>query len=385
MKLGFYYHIPVVLSSGRIGMPAFLGLFVDSLAEKVNELVLFMHSTSESAEADYLIISDNVTLVSLGKRAPAYTRYFFPSFFLGQVRKELRECDFLIVRSPSPLAPGFTKYVSSDKLIYMVIGSYKEGLKYLVQPWYKGWLIKQLNLLMHNSLQKALVGKRVIVNSQVLFDCYKSISSEILLAFTTTLTKEDFYFNENRCADPSNIKILFVGRFDLAKGLNEALQALSELRTRKISATLHLVGWDQDNSGMTKYLKEKAKKLDVASFLFFHGRKKTGAELFQFYREADIYILPSYHEGFPRTIWEALANSIPVVCTSVGSIPFFLENEIEVLMVPPRESAGLTSAIIRIISDNDLRVKLVRNGFKKVEEITLGNQSSRIVDFINSN
>ena len=68
---------------------------------------------------------------------------------------------------------------------------------------------------------------------------------------------------------------------------------------------------------------------NLTDIIFFHGRDKYGAPLFNFYRKSDIFIHPTYHEGFPRVLWEAAVNCSPIVTTSVGGIPNLLQNYLE--------------------------------------------------------
>jgi len=382
MRLGFYYHIPIHLKpDGNIGMPAFLGRFIDSLAEEVEELILFMHTSERNLDVEYYLSSKNVRVVNLGIKRPAYIRFFFPSIFLKNWTTEIKACDYFLIRSPSPLASAFSNYVETSKQVYMVVGSYREGLKYLHPSWYKAWLVKALNILMHYDFERKLKSKRLIVNSQVLYDAYKKSAKSIFLTQTTTLNEDSFFFNLERCNNPDDYKILYVGRLDLAKGLKESVESISLLRQRGIKATLHLVGWD-DTGKVINYLKNLALKLSIDNYIIFHGKKIAGPELFSYYQTSDIYILPSYHEGFPRTIWEAFANSIPVISTSVGSIPLFLQQNVHACLIKPKSPVALSFAIEKIISDKIYRETLIRNAYGMAGNITLKKQSKKIIEFI---
>jgi len=153
------------------------------------------------------------------------------------------------------------------------------------------------------------------------------------------------------------------------------------------SIKVHFVGWEE-NSGklVEKQIIKLAEKSNMKDRIFFHGKKSVGAELFSFYRIAQVYVLPtqSHSEGFPRTIWEAMANCIPVVTTNVGSIPYFIKNEKHALLVEPCRTDELHLAVKRIIEDDILRKKLIRNAFDLVKEVTLETQSRRLIGIIKS-
>jgi glycosyltransferase involved in cell wall biosynthesis len=116
----------------------------------------------------------------------------------------------------------------------------------------------------------------------------------------------------------------------------------------------------------------------------FHGFKKVGPDLNEMYRMADIYVIPSYHEGFPRTIWEAMANSLPVVATKVGSIPYFLEDKKHAILINPKKTSDIVKAVNQLISDNNLRKLLIRNGIEISKTNTLEQQTKKMVDRIKS-
>ena len=104
----------------------------------------------------------------------------------------------------------------------------------------------------------------------------------------------------------------------------------------------------------------------------------------QLYRDAQIYIIASVSdfEGFPRTIWEAMANSCPVIATRVGSIPHYLEHERHALLIEPKDVEGIVEAVKRLLSDEALRQKLIRNGYALAQTNTLEIQTKRLVQIL---
>ena len=78
---------------------------------------------------------------------------------------------------------------------------------------------------------------------------------------------------------------------------------------------------------------------------------------------ADIFVLPSLHEGLSIAIIEAMAMNLPIVATNVGGIPEVVENNFNGLLVESRKSIELSNAIDKII----LNKKLQQNFPKMVE------------------
>jgi glycosyltransferase involved in cell wall biosynthesis len=292
--------------------------------------------------------------------------------------------DALIIRSPSPLAPYFKNSDSlKDKLVYMLVSDYKKGAEKIPVNNLRKLLVK--NYVLHNDkkFKESIRNNLLIVNSSEIYNDHKHLSKSIFELRTTTLRNKDFYKRENQnLGNP--IKILFTGRIVFQKGLINLIDCLSYSEKEGIKLELHIVGWEElDNKPFEAYLKTYAKNLNIKSQIIFHGLKSVGEELNAMYRMADIYVLPSHHEGFPRTIWEAMANSLPVISTNVGSIPIYLKNKKNALLVQPKDSNSLFEAIKLIISDQKLRTKLVENSLELVSKNTLELQTKKLIDIIN--
>jgi glycosyltransferase involved in cell wall biosynthesis len=73
------------------------------------------------------------------------------------------------------------------------------------------------------------------------------------------------------------------------------------------------------------------------------------------YRAADVFVLPSYAEGFPNSVLEAMSVGLPVIATSVGGVPEIVQNGVTGIVVPPRSSDALAEAIKRLIGDEAAR------------------------------
>jgi glycosyltransferase involved in cell wall biosynthesis len=78
--------------------------------------------------------------------------------------------------------------------------------------------------------------------------------------------------------------------------------------------------------------------------------------------QADVLVLPSYDEGLPLVILEAMAQGVAVVCTPVGEIAQFITDEQEALFVQPGDSQALARQIQRVLADDALRSRLETAG-----------------------
>jgi glycosyltransferase involved in cell wall biosynthesis len=133
--------------------------------------------------------------------------------------------------------------------------------------------------------------------------------------------------------------LLFVGRLDSAKGIVELLQAFASLASRRPNMRLAYVG---DGPG-GEQLRSEAKDLRLEDRICLAGACSS-EQVAQWLAAANVLALPSYCEGYPNVIIEALSCGRPVIATNVGGIPE-LVNEKSGILVAPRDSRALAGAI----------------------------------------
>lgn len=384
MKLGFYYHIPVYLKGDQLLIASYLGVFIQHLAQNVEELVLFLYHESifNEQEYDIDIAAPNVRFVDMGQKPPAWKRMLFQKCYLNAIKQELNAIDTLLVRAPSPLAPYFPDFLPPHKLAYLLVGSYRAGAQEMEAKNWRDRIIQQFLILNQKQLEKATHKARVLVNSKALFDDYQRLGVQPKLIKTTTITRADLYERTDTCSS-SKVHLLYTGRIDLAKGLVELVRAMVNLLQKGLDLQLHIVGWEpQGQTTVTNRLKAVVRENGFEKHLTFHGKKKVGPELNWYYQHADIYLMPSHHEGFPRTIWEAMANSMPVIATTVGSIPHYLAQEKNALLIPPKSEQAIADAIQRIVHDDSLRQRLIKEGHALAHDCLLENQTRRVIEIL---
>ena len=75
-------------------------------------------------------------------------------------------------------------------------------------------------------------------------------------------------------------------------------------------------------------------------------------------RAADIHVLPSWQEGMPNVLLEAMATGLPAVVTPVGGVPEVVRDGVNACLVPVKDADSLAAALIRLVGDGDLRARL---------------------------
>jgi len=154
------------------------------------------------------------------------------------------------------------------------------------------------------------------------------------------------------------VEALFVGWILEAKGVRELLAAARALPEVQFT----LVGAEQPDF-VERIRAELEAQRDHVRRLPPCSRE----EVLELYRRADLFVLPTWREGFPNVVLEAMAAGLPVVATPVGAIPDALEDGREGILVPPRDAEALEHAIRRLASDPETRRAMGRRARKRVE------------------
>lgn len=154
-------------------------------------------------------------------------------------------------------------------------------------------------------------------------------------------------------------RFLFLGNLSERKGVSDLLRAFAEFKksyTGSRQVILHLAG-----GGDITYYQVLANELELGSSVVFEGwcdqAKASGLQA-----SVDALVLPSYDEGLPLVILEALGSGVAVICTPVGEIPVVLTHELNALFVKPGAIPELSAVMQRLISDTALRESLEVNG-----------------------
>ena len=159
-----------------------------------------------------------------------------------------------------------------------------------------------------------------------------------------------------RASGTKALRLLFVGNLSERKGVSDLLHALQDPRLAGLPLQLTLAG-----GGDVEGYRALAQKLQLGATVRFLGWTDK-AQLDALLADADALVLPSYHEGLPLAILEALALGVPVVCTPVGEIPEALVDGQTALFVQPGDREGLAAGLLRLSREPGLRARLRKAG-----------------------
>jgi colanic acid/amylovoran biosynthesis glycosyltransferase len=156
-------------------------------------------------------------------------------------------------------------------------------------------------------------------------------------------------------------RILYIGRLVPEKGQTVLLEAVAELSRRghRVEATLAGEG------ALRPELERLAGRLGIASQVEFPGAVGQH-ELRELYEAATVFCLPSFGEGVPVVLMEAMAMEVPALSTRIAGIPELIEHGRDGLLVPPGRADELAAAIESLLTDPRRHRELARGGRRKV-------------------
>ena len=157
---------------------------------------------------------------------------------------------------------------------------------------------------------------------------------------------------ELRCLDEHEPTLLFLGHLLRDKGVYDLVRAFARVASQFPRLQLVLGG-----VGNIDEVRQLAAQLEITERVSCPGwlgpERKTAA-----LASSTIFILPSYAEGMPMSLLEAMSWGMAVIATPVGGIPQLVENEVNGLLVAPGDIDGLAVAIRRLLEDTALRERI---------------------------
>ncbi len=164
---------------------------------------------------------------------------------------------------------------------------------------------------------------------------------------------------------PQDRVVGFVGRMVGEKGILELVQAMEEVARAVPQARLLLVGDTLDDDrdrGFKDLLRGEIARRGLASRIVSTGFVE---DVERAMAAMDVFVLPSYREGMPRTVIEAMASGKPVVATNIRGCREEVVHGVTGLLVPVKDSRALAQAIVQVLSDPDAARRMGEAGQRR--------------------
>ena len=163
--------------------------------------------------------------------------------------------------------------------------------------------------------------------------------------------------------DPASCLFVHLGKMDPDKGTFDLLEAIASRsdELRNSNAKFVIAG-----NGMVDEVRERVTELGISNCVEVRDWINA-AERDELLSQSDVFVLPSYFEGMPMSLLEAMSWAMPVLTTPVGGIPDFVTDDENGRFVNPGDIKALGDAIVELASHPQLRQDLGSNGRQRVE------------------
>tara|TARA_B100000963_G_scaffold361833_1_gene400124 strand:+ start:1961 stop:3109 length:1149 start_codon:yes stop_codon:yes gene_type:complete len=272
-----------------------------------------------------------------------YNSYKYSSWILNILEKHSEKYDVIY-------SQGFTSW----KLLFN-----KNKIKSKIYVNFHGFEMYQYAPNLKTKIEQFLyrpIVKNICANSDFVFSfggkishIIKSIginSSKIINSFNGIspfwiIKKNNFLTNEP-------LRFLFIGRNERRKGYKELCNALLEINSNSLE--FHFVGEIPINQRLSIYNHS----------LIYHGLIKEDAKKMKIFDQCDVLICPSFSEGMPTVILEAMSRGMVILASNVGAIDAMVSEKNGILMNGNSKSE-IVKAIHKILSKNKHEIKLLKN------------------------
>lgn len=177
--------------------------------------------------------------------------------------------------------------------------------------------------------------------------------------------ESDIEARQNYRENIQDLNILYLGRMTNDKGIIELLYAIKELVKNNHNPKLFLVG----SGEYLEELKKLTMELEIIPFVDFKGPVFEKEEIKKYYQNSDVYVLPTHHEGFPRTLYEAMIFGTPIITTFVGGISGIMINKQNCIEIQPKSVESILESLIYAQQNYKEMVEMAQNGQATIQTI----------------
>lgn len=189
---------------------------------------------------------------------------------------------------------------------------------------------------------------------------YENISQTKLLTIENGIDEKQFAVSID-CSDkrralglpPQGPVIGVASRLEKIKGIKYLLRAMPEIVQRCPGTILLIVGEGTEREN----LEYESRRLGLCQKVIFTGKRFDVPEILKL---LSVFLIPSLSEGLPLGLLEAMASSCPVVASKVGGIPGVVENGKTALLVSPKNSEEIATAVVELLHNHSLRERIAR-------------------------
>lgn len=297
------------------------------------------------------------SIISLGAN---YLRLFIYLFKLTNLIK------IDIIRLENLLLSGPSVYLISrlKKIPYVIwLGGYER--KSLIIKYKKNlitWLLSRIIIILEKTILKNANFVFPVTDELLDLTEKRNVTNKFLSPNFIDLSKFRNFQPKGNLIKKEKIELLYVGRFEEEKGIKPLLNAIKILSVKNNNFQLSMIGDGLLKTWITNFI--EVNKLKNVKLLGIYSHD----EMPRFYNMADIFILPSYTEGSPASLIEAMSCGTASIATSVGMCKKFIKNGKNGILIPPGDPYKISEAVEKLMNNNNLLETISKNGRISVQK-----------------
>jgi glycosyltransferase involved in cell wall biosynthesis len=302
--------------------------------------------------------------------------FFKRNTIVRQLEGTIDQADCVIVRLPSPLGNLACDICRKKKKKYAIemVACAWDGYRY--HGHWAGRIVAPY-MFLQTKKQCKKASRVLYVTNKFLQKRYptKGISTNASNVMINEPSNDVLTNRVNKIKNKNGDVILgLVGPLELkSKGHIVALKAIKLLKEKYPNVRIEFLGAGDGNK-----LKKQVSNLDLDNNVIFKGTLPGGSAVLNWMDTIDILVIPSYQEGLPRVLIEAMSRACPAVGAKTGGIPELINSEV---IHKPGDYKKLANDIKKIIENRDFSIKLAKENFKNSKQYAKENLDSRRMRF----
>jgi len=216
--------------------------------------------------------------------------------------------------------------------------------------------------LLRTLLRRVLMGADVVVLlAEREMSAYRSFAPRARLVRIANCVRVDEGEPVGHAGSAPTLSVAYLGRLTASKGILETIEAVGILRDRGTEVRLTIAGSGEaaDLIRRSVAARNLQDQVQLVGELFGEAKR-------QLWQRTDVLALPSYHEGLPYALLEAMAAGVVPVASPVGAIPDVMQDRVHGLSVPARDPHSVARALGELAADRELLRRLARAARERI-------------------
>jgi glycosyltransferase involved in cell wall biosynthesis len=364
-NIAIHFHIPAHIKGDNIYYPEYYGVWIDSLAGYFNNVYCLSYVHGQTNENNYKIQSENVKIINFGKKKRLIMRILMPNIEIKMAKMVKNEIDIFLCRAPTPIATKLLEiYKDKDDYILLVANMLESTKTHKGKiAFFKYWLWQFYWKYDHNKLQKIANRATTMTNGPIFKRQFNKIHVQHEV-FTSTIHEQEIVKDSKKINKSKKIQVLVFGRLSVTKGIDVFIKAAEIIKNSKNEVNIEFCIAGGGDDYYTRELKELVHKLGLVEYFLFIGYVSGKESIFNIFDSADIFVIPARYEIQPRTMWEAMARGLPIICSTGVLSPEILFNDNDMLFFENENKYALARRIVDLSTNLNLYNKLSRRSIE---------------------